>query len=190
MLNLLPAGGNTLALHSTPGSVAGVGGAIAAGPADGMPAITSMPSTSGTSAPPSAPTNGEPLLNTAGQVMGILYSGASASSPLTFLPTQLVVGVADDLRSSNRVVHGWLGVAGGDAANDSGAMVQTVAATGPAAKVLRAGDVIVAVNTLPVRTMAELRARLYTVAPGATVAVSVEEGGDIRVVDVTLGGSS
>jgi len=69
-------------------------------------------------------------------------------------------------------------------------MVQTVAATGPAAKVLRAGDVIVAVNALPVRTMAELRARLYVLAPGATVAVSVQEGGGNRVVDVTLGGSS
>jgi S1-C subfamily serine protease len=190
MLNLVPASGNVLALHSTPGSVAGVGGAIAGGPADGMSAITSMPATSGATAPPSALTGGEPLLNTAGQVMGILYSGTSGSAPVTFLPTQLVVGVADDLRSNDRVVHGWLGVGGGDAANGSGAMVQTVAATGPAAKVLRAGDVIVAVNALPVRTMAELRARLYVLAPGAPVAVSVQEGGDIRVVDVTLGGSS
>jgi S1-C subfamily serine protease len=189
-LNLVPAGGNSLALHSTPGSVTGVGSAIASGSADGMPAITSVPSTSGATAPSSPPTGGEPLLNTAGQVTGILYSGASASSPLTFLPTQLVVGVADDLRSNNRVVHGWLGVAGGDVANAGGAMVQTVAATGPAGKVLRAGDVIVAVNALPVRTMAELRARLYVLAPGAAVAVSVREGGDIRVVDVTLGGSS
>jgi len=190
MLNLAPAGGNTLALHSTPGSVAGVGAAIGGGPADGMPAITSMPSTSGATAPSSAPMGGEPLLNTSGQVIGILYSGASASSSLTFLPTQLVVGVADDLRSNDRVVHGWIGVDGGDAAHGSGAMVQTVAATGPAAKVLRAGDVIVAVNALPVRTMAELRARLYVLAPGATVAVSVQEGGGNRVVDVTLGGSS
>jgi S1-C subfamily serine protease len=190
MLNLVPAGGNTLALHSTPGSVAGVGSAIAGGPADGMPAITFMPATSGATAPASALTGGEPLLNTAGQVMGILYSGTSSSSPLTFLPTQLVVGVADDLRSNNRVAHGWLGVAGGDAANGGGAMVQTVTATGPAAKVLRAGDVIVAVNALPVRTMAELRARLYVLAPGATVAVSVQEGDDIRVVNLTLGGSS
>jgi S1-C subfamily serine protease len=69
-------------------------------------------------------------------------------------------------------------------------VVQTVAATGPAAKVLRAGDVIQAVNALPVRTMAELRARLYVLAPGATVAVSVQEGDDIRVVNLTLGGSS
>jgi S1-C subfamily serine protease len=69
-------------------------------------------------------------------------------------------------------------------------MVETVDATGPAARLLRAGEVIVAVDALPVRTMAELRARLYVLAPGTTVAVSVQDGGDTRVVDVTLGGSS
>jgi putative serine protease PepD len=189
MLNLVPAGADTLALHCTPGSVAGVGTAIAAGPADGMPAITSThtPTPTATAAPV---TDGEPLLNTAGQVMGILYPGATPSSPASFLPTQLVVGVADDLRSSNRVVHGWLGVAGGDVASGGGAVVETVDAAGPAARVLRAGEVIVAVNAQPVRTMAELRARLYVLAPGTMVAVSVHDGADTRVVDVTLGGSS
>jgi putative serine protease PepD len=188
MLNLVPAGGDTLALHCTPGSVAGVGTAIQAGPADGMPAITSTAAATATAS--AAPmTDGEPLLDTAGQVMGILYPAETVAAPASFLPTQLVVGVADDLRSSNRVVHGWLGVAGGDA-TDGGAMVETVDATGPAARLLRAGEVIVAVDALPVRTMAELRARLYVLAPGTTVAVSVQDGGDTRVVDVTLGGSS
>jgi S1-C subfamily serine protease len=190
MLNLVPAGGDTLALQSTPGSVGGVGTAIAGGPAGGMPCITSTPSASAATTPRSALIAGEPLLNAGGQVTGILYPGASATSPLTFLPTQLVVGVADDLRSSNRVVHGWLGVNGGDAANSGGAMVQTVDTSGPAAKVLRAGDVIVAVNAQPVRSMAELRARLYVLAPGASVAVSVQEDGVTRVVNVTLGRSS
>jgi S1-C subfamily serine protease len=189
MLNLVPAGGDTLALHCTPGSVAGVGTAIAAGPADGMPAITSTLTAAATAT--AAPvTDGEPLLNTAGQVMGILYPGATPASPASFLPTQLVVGVADDLRSSDRVVHGWLGVEGGDVANGGGAVVETVDAAGPAARVLRSGEVIVAVNALPVRTMAELRARLYVLAPGTMVAVSVHNGGDTRVVDVALGGSS
>jgi S1-C subfamily serine protease len=189
-LDLVPAGDNTLAVHGTPGSVTGVGSAIAGGPAGGMAAITSTPA-SGATTPGAAPvTGGEPLLNAAGQVVGILYPGATPSSPVTFLPTQLVVGVADDLRSSDRVVHGWLGVAGGDMGNGSGAVVRSVDAGGPAAKVLRVGEVIVAVDAQPVRTMAELRARLYVLAPGTPVAVSVQDGGAVRVVDVTLGGSS
>ena len=49
---------------------------------------------------------------------------------------------------------------------------------------------IVAVDALPVRTMAELRARLYVLPPGTAVAVSVQEPSGTKVVGVTLGGSS
>jgi S1-C subfamily serine protease len=150
-----------------------------------MPCITSTPAPN---APAPAATAGEPLLNSTGNVVGILY-GPGSTEPTTFLPTQLVVGVADDLRSASKVVHGWLGVDGGDVAG-GGALVQTVDASGPAAGHLQSGDVIHAVNSVPVRTMAELRARLYVLAPGTTVGVSVQEGSTNRVVSVTLGGSS
>ncbi len=184
MLSFVPAGGTSLALHCTAGSVTGVGTAIAGGPAGGMPSIT----TSGT-APSGAA--GEPLLDAAGAVVGILYDPQSAGSPPTsFLPSDLVVGVADDLRSRHRVVHGWLGVDGSDAPNGAGAEVQSVQANGPAAGRLQAGQVIVAVNALPVRTMAELRARLYVLAPGTPIAVSVQQTTGTKLVNVTLGGSS
>ena len=48
-------------------------------------------------------------------MLGILYDADPGTSPATFLPSDLVLGVADDLRSQNRVVHGWLGVQGTDA---------------------------------------------------------------------------
>jgi S1-C subfamily serine protease len=88
------------------------------------------------------------------------------------------------------VVHGWLGVSGTDAPNASGAKVESVEADGPAAGRLEAGQVIVAVDALPVRTMAELRARLYVLAPGASIALSVQQASGTKVVDVTLSGSS
>ena len=78
-----------------------------AGRPAGMPAITSV----AVGVPAAA---GDPLLNAAGDVLGILYDADGATSAPTFLPTQLVLGVADDLRSSSRVVHGWLGVEGSD----------------------------------------------------------------------------
>jgi S1-C subfamily serine protease len=109
---------------------------------------------------------------------------------VTFLPSDLVVGVADDLRSGNRVVHGYLGVGGADAPNGSGAKVEAVQASSPAAGRLQVGQVIVAVNALPVRSMAELRARLYVLAPGAAIAVSVQQASATKVVDLTLSGSS
>ena len=124
-------------------------------------------------------------------MVGILYDpDPGTASPVAFLPSDLVVGVADDLRSSNRVVHGWLGVSGTDAPDGGGAKVESVQPGGPAAGRLQEGQVIVAVNSLPVRTMAELRSRLYVLAPGAAIALSVQQGASTKVVDVTLSGSS
>jgi S1-C subfamily serine protease len=180
-LTLVPAGG-ALVLHCTPGSVTSVGTAIPSGPADGMPAIESSSSSAAA---------GSPLLNSAGDVLGILYQPVpGSSSGLMFLPTVLVVGVADDLRSGDKVVHGWLGVSGTDAGNGTGAKVASVDPDGPAAGHLLAGQVIVALDAQPVRTMAELRARLYVLAPGTPVAVSVQGASGVKVVDLTLGSSS
>ncbi len=183
-LGYVPAGGQAIALHCTPGSVTAVGTAIAEGPAGGMPAITST-------APVPTVTGGQPLLTASGDVLGILYDpDPGATSTVTFLPSDLVVGVADDLRSRNRVVHGWLGMMGTDAPNDGGAKVESVEAHGPSANRLAPGDVIVAVNDMPVRTMAELRARLYVLSPGTAIALSVQgASGAPSAVGVTLSAS-
>jgi S1-C subfamily serine protease len=182
-LTFVAADGHTVALHCTPGTVAGVGTAIASGPASSMPSITSSP------ASPS-PIAGEPLLNAAGSVLGILYDPDPGSAPATFLPSDLVVGVADDLRSQNKVVHGWLGVQGTDAPDDGGATVARVQTGGPAAGHLQVGQRITAVNSTPVRSMAEVRALLYVLPPGAAVTLSVQQPGGPKVVDITLGTSS
>ncbi len=182
-LTFVPAGEGSVALHCTPGAVTDVGAAIASGPASTMPSITSSPATPAVMA-------GEPLLNADGSVLGILYNPDPGSSPATFLPSDLVVGVADDLRSQNRVVHGWLGVEGTDAPDGAGAKVAAVQSGGPAWGHLQAGQLIVAVNAAPVRSMAELRARLYVLPPGAPITVSVQQPGGTKVVDVTLGSSS
>jgi len=184
MLSFVPAGGASVALHCTSGAVTAVATAIASGPAGGMPSIDSSPAAPSVAA-------GDPLLNAGGDVVGILYdTNPGSAGPATFLPSQLVVGVADDLRSRNRVVHGWLGVAGSDAPSGGGARVDEVSADSPAQGKLAVGQVVVGVNAMPVRTMAELRARLYVLAPGAAVAVSVQQAAGTKVVDLTLGGSS
>ena len=154
------------------------------GPAGGMPDITSSPAAA-------SQESGDPLLNPAGAVIGILYDvgpGTASAAP-TFLPTQLVLGVADDLRSSGRVAHGWLGVQGTDVAGTSGARVAAVVAGSPAAGRLHSGEVILNMGSVPIRTMADLRARLYVLAPATTVALSVLDGAATHVVDVTLSAS-
>ena len=106
-----------------------------------------------------------------------------------FLPTQLVLGVSDDLRSTGRVSHGWLGVEGATPAGTTGARVATVMSGSPATGLLQAGDVVVALNSVPIRSMADLRARLYVLPPDSTVGLEVTDGSTMRVVDVTLGAS-
>ncbi len=182
-LTFVPAGGHAVALHCTPGAVTDVGAAIAAGPAATMPSITSSPATTTVIA-------GEPLLDAAGSVLGILYDPDPGTSSATFLPSGLVVGVADDLRSQDRVVHGWLGVEGTDASGDGGARVAAVQPGGPASGRLQVGQLIVAMNSTPVRSMAELRALLYVLPPKTAITLSVQQPSGIKVVDVTLGTSS
>ncbi len=181
-LSFVPAADHAVALNCTSGSVTAVGTAIAGGPASTMPSITSSPA-----AP--ALIGGEPLLNADGAVLGILYDAGPSSSPATFLPSDLVVGVADDLRSQDRVVHGWLGMQGTDAPG-GGATVMAVQSGGPASGVLLVGQRITAVDSTPVRTMAELRARLYVLAPGTSVTLSVQLPAGVKLVHITLGTSS
>jgi S1-C subfamily serine protease len=172
---------DTVSLRCTPGLVTSVGSPITSGPADGMPDITST-------APGLEAQAGDPLLNQNGQVVGLLNAPSAGSTP-AFLPAQLVLGVADDLRSNDKVEHGWLGVDGTDLPGVVGAKVAAVMPGSPAFGRLQAGEVIVSMGSVPIRTMAELKARLYVMAPGSPVVFSVRQGASTQVVDVTLGAS-
>ncbi len=134
-----PANG-TMTLHAGAGSVTSIGTMIGSGWAKGMPGITSTASSALSQEP------GDPLLNKDGAVIGILYQGGTSS---TFLPTQLVLGVADDLRSAGKVSHGWLGVRGTAAPGSGGAEVAQLMGGSPAAGVMQPGDVIVALGGVP-----------------------------------------
>jgi serine protease Do len=178
-LSMASPNAGTLDLLCLDGAVTSVGAEIGSGSAKGMPGITS-------SVPAAHQEPGDPLLDPKGSVVGILYGSGTSS---TFLPTQLVLGVADDLRSTGKVEHGWLGVKGATASASGGARVASLMAGSPAAGILEPGDVVVAIGSIPVRSMADLRARLYVLPPHSTVGLSVVDGSDTRVVDVTLSAS-
>jgi S1-C subfamily serine protease len=214
-LTLRPSGSH-LVLGAVPGAVTAVGTTITSGPANGMPAITSAVAPT-TATPGIAAEAGEPLLDATGHVLGILYdpepagSSASANSPLTaslsasttstatlltatsYLPTQLVLGVAGDIRAGTNARHGWLGVTGTDQPAGGGAAVAVVAPASPASGRLAPGEVVVEVNGTAVHTMAELRSRLYVLTPGTAVALTVDGMPGTtgsKVVNVRLGRSS
>jgi len=136
---------------------------------------------------------GEALVDTSGQVAGILDPSAkAAAASAVFLPASLVFAVAQELAVGGHVQHGWLDIKGRDAGTSSrvsGAIVVSVAPHGPAISALQDGDVIESIDSEPVRSMAELRSRLYVLAPGAHVTLLVLRRGARRTADVNLAGS-
>jgi S1-C subfamily serine protease len=173
-LSLVPSGGAGIALDSSAATVTSVAAAIENGPARGLAGITAHVVGSGTP--------GEPLLDDAGDVVGILCNPENA----TFLPSAFVLAVADELRSSGHVSRGFLGIEGTNALGGPGAVVETVSSNGPLAGRLHHGEVIVAVDGQPVRSMAELSSRLYTLAPGTGVQLSIDNGTQKSTVSATL----
>jgi S1-C subfamily serine protease len=134
---------------------------------------------------PSMP--GEPLIDPQGRVVGILSTSRGAER--AFLPISLVVGVSDELEMMGRVRHGWLGLRDDTAQGTSGAQVLAVDPHGASARMLRPGDVIVAVDGSPVTSAAELRSIIYVLAPGTRVTVEAVRGDQVVDAVVELGAS-
>lgn len=172
----------------SPSTISAVGVPVPSGDAKGQAAIVAAVGAS--------PDPGAALVTPGGAVLGILDSDGDGDGDDTFLPEQLVVGVSDEL-AAGHVEHGWLDISGrtdalrtrtGDHGLD-GVLVDQVKAVGASAGDLRAGDVIVAVSGEPVRSLAELRTRLYVLQPGTEVAVTVVRHGRYALVDVALSAS-
>lgn len=142
--------------------------------------------------------SGGPLLNSAGQVVGVntaIYSGSGTSSGVGFaLPSDAVAGVVDQIIATGRVSRPYLGISfapDGVAAQLGlgGVLVLEAQPGGPAAAAgvrstsrddqgrLRLGDVIVAVDGAPVKASGDLYKALDRHGVGDTLALQVERGG-------------
>lgn len=190
------------ATSAQPGAASGLG--TQSGPADDSDKAGSSQTTdafTGSESTSASLTDGSSVLvDEAGRIVGLWDPSAApttapqASSQM-FLPSQLILGVANDLVTSGRVDHGWLGVDAVDVAKPvrspgvSGALVQAVQSNGPAAHHLRPGDIIRSVDNCQVRSMAELRTRLYVLRGGSVAHLQVLRHSRPRAVGVVLGSS-
>lgn len=165
------------------GTVSAAGTAVNGTRGEGMPSIVVAPLVT------TAPTGGV-LVAADGAVLGIedtsVVPGATGE---VFLPADLVVGVSLDLAAGGPVSHGWLGINGGPARAAGGAVVEAVDPSGPAVGVLEQGDVIVAIDSTPVHTMADLRSRLYMLPVGSPVWLRIDRLGALTTVELGLGSS-
>jgi S1-C subfamily serine protease len=176
-----PAGGGAAAPSWSAGDVSAVATPIGTGSEADLAGIVVIEAGSGGAVP-----RGSVLVSTDGAVLGLL--DRTNGERATYLPATFVADVASELMTEGAVHHGWLDVRAIDATGpgDTGALVTAVTPDGAAATSLRAHDVIVAVDGEPVRTMAELRSRLYVLPPGSPATLTVERDGAPMTVTVRL----
>ncbi|HEV7537036.1 MAG TPA: PDZ domain-containing protein, partial [Acidimicrobiia bacterium] len=135
--------------------------------------------------------SGGPLVNSAGQVIGINTAvAADGAQNIGFaIPIDKAKALADRLKAGQGPTPtAFMGVSTTDTSDGSGgAQVVSVVAGGPAAKAgIAMGDLIVSFDGKPVSTADSLSGLVQGRQPGDTVQVVVERNGSNRTVSVTL----
>jgi len=133
--------------------------------------------------------SGGPLLDMDGRVVGMatqIATETGANEGIGFaVPSAVVERTASRIIATGRADLPYLGIVGGDV--PGGVLLQQVMADGPAAGLLRPGDVIVSVDGAPADTNAGLAAALASHAPGERVTVRVVRDGAGTDVPLVLG---
>ena len=146
--------------------------------------------------------SGGPLLNSAGQVVGVnsqIYSRSGGFMGLSFaIPADVAAKVADQLKTTGKVSHGKLGVGiqplnqqlaqSFGLSDTSGALVGTVEKNSPAEKAgVKTGDVIRKIDGIAMNDSTDVTSRIGNTAPGTKIALELWRDGKPVNVAVTVG---
>ena len=146
--------------------------------------------------------SGGPLLNMAGEVIGIntlIFGPGGGNIGIGFaISSDLANKVIDQLKEEGRVVRGYLGVSVLAVEEDTmdilqvdeavGAYILSVEADSPADKVnLQKYDVIIGVNGEPVKDPVELTFKVAEIKPGSKVGLDIIRDGKKQTLQVKIG---
>ncbi|HVE93033.1 MAG TPA: trypsin-like peptidase domain-containing protein [Actinomycetota bacterium] len=145
--------------------------------------------------------SGGALLNSQGALIGI--NSSIAASPqvgaegIAFaIPVYVAKRVADEIITSGRATHPWLGISGSSADREvakqfgieEGAVIQEVVQSGPAAQSgIRQGDIVVRFQGKSVKSMDALRVAINKGRVGDKVSIELVRDGKKQSVEATLG---
>jgi len=145
--------------------------------------------------------SGGPLFNLNGEVIGVnsqIYSRSGGYQGVSFaIPIDVAMEVVDQLKTGGKVARGWLGVLIQEVTPElaqsfgldkpRGALVGQVMADGPAqAAGVKAGDIIVAFNSQPVRASSDLPLIVGRTRPGTSVPLTVIRDGKEQTLSVQI----
>ncbi|MFC5859984.1 S1C family serine protease [Agromyces flavus] len=145
--------------------------------------------------------SGGALLDSDGKLIGVNVailstgdSGQAGNIGVGFaVPANLAERVANEIIENGAATHGLLGatVTSAQASGESdtvGALISEVSAGGAAeAAGLQSGDVVTALNGVPISDQTDLTAQVRALAGGADAEVTFTRDGDSQTVTVTLG---
>jgi putative serine protease PepD len=165
-----------------------------------------IPNAIQTDAPINPGNSGGPLITAAGEVIGLNDQietnntngqGEGSSSGVGFAtPSNSDVRIAREIIATGQAHNAWVGVSldqsveGGAAIakNATSTSQQAITPGSPAAKAgLQPGDIITAVNGTSVASVNQFVATIANYAPGDTVTLTVNRGGQTKTIKLTLG---
>jgi S1-C subfamily serine protease len=142
--------------------------------------------------------SGGPLVNMAGEVVGVNTLAARNGSIGFAIPSNLVKLLVPQLAERGRIEWGWLGVSIGEIGDDEvekfnlpdtrGVVIRDVVPGQPAAQGgLRANDVVISVDGVRLDGPADLQRAVASAPVGSRLRISVVRDGRPEDVDVTVG---
>jgi serine protease DegS len=130
--------------------------------------------------------SGGALINANGQLVGIntavLAQDAGTEGIGFAIPVDLVRGVAEEIKKNGRVIRGWVGLTPDELSRaetdalgiepDTGILLSAIHKDGPADQAgLQRGDIIVAINEMPIRSRQQALLLVAGLNPGDPVQV-------------------
>lgn len=146
--------------------------------------------------------SGGPLVNLAGEIVGIntaIFSRSGGYMGIGFaIPSSMAQSVVESLIDTGKVIRGWLGVGiqnltpemakSFDYSNTKGALVGHIEPDGPADKAgIKQGDIIFKMNGKHIESTNELRNQIAATKPGTKISLSVFRNEREKTLQVRLG---
>jgi S1-C subfamily serine protease len=142
--------------------------------------------------------SGGPLINSAGEVIGVNTVKVTSAEGIGFaVPINIVKPIIEKLEANGDFTEAYLGIYAHDKEvipymdskidMDKGIYVVSVDSIGPCGRGLAVGDIITAIDGVEINKMVDLRAEIYKKEPGDKISLTILSNRKEKNINVTLG---